>query len=81
MDNLSEKYYSSSLILSKVASALLQENQGIVINLTEDIPLSQEVSSVVVFKRDNEVRIYKNENDLPDGTLVSITDSEEEEKN
>lgn len=80
MENLEEKYLSSSLILSKVVSALIQENQGIVIKLTPDIPLSKEISSVVVFKKEDQIHIYKSDEDLEDGTFVTLTDSTEEKK-
>lgn len=61
-----------TLIFGKALGLILQENQGLVVDITGDIKLDDDVKKVIVFKRENNVHIYKCEEDIPEGTPLSL---------
>ena len=77
-------WFKASLIFAKTLGFLLQEDEGVVINLNEmtKIEGQDDVNKVIVFKKEEQVHIFKFEEDLPEGTMVSLnppTDEQTEE--
>lgn len=63
---------TSSLILARALSLILQENQGIVVDLLNNLDLGDDTSKVIVFKFQEQIHIYKCEEDLAEGTAVMM---------
>ena len=73
---------NASLIFAKALGLILNEGEGIVVDITGDVVLGDDVNKVIVFKKDEQVHIFKFEEDLPEGTAVSLnppTDEQTEE--
>lgn len=66
-----------SLIFGRALSLILQENQGLVVNTTTEMSLNEEIEKVIVFKMKDQIHIYKCEEDLPEGTPLSLDLNEE----
>ncbi len=67
-------WFKASLIFAKTLGFLLQENEGVVINLTEmtKIEGQDDVNKVIVFKKENQVHIAPCEQDIPEGGFVQL---------
>jgi hypothetical protein len=68
---------NASLIFARALGFILQEGEGIVVDVTGEINLGDDVKKVIVFKKDEQVHIYKCEEDLEEGTAVNLNMSEE----
>jgi hypothetical protein len=73
---------NASLIFARALGLILNEGEGIVVDITGDVVLGDDVNKVIVFKKEEQVHIFKFEEDLPEGTMVSLnppTDEQTEE--
>jgi hypothetical protein len=61
-----------SLIFGRALALILEENQGIVVDIKGDIKLDDDVKKVIVFKMKDNVHIYKCDEDLPEGTPLTL---------
>jgi hypothetical protein len=50
---------NASLIFARALGLILNEGEGIVVDINEDVKLGDEVKKVIVFKQDKQVHIYK----------------------
>jgi hypothetical protein len=73
---------NASLLFARALGLILKENEGIVVDVTGDIKLGEEVKKVIVFKFENQVHIYKCDEDIPEGNAVNMdtSTSQEEQK-
>lgn len=67
---------NASLIFARALSLILEESQGIVVNIQGGIEMGSDVNKVIVFKHQDQVHIYKCEDDLEEGTAVKMSNSE-----
>jgi hypothetical protein len=67
---------NASLIFARALSLILEDNQGIVVDLQGGIELSSDTNKVIVFKHEDQVHIYKCEDDLVEGTAVRMSNTE-----
>lgn len=74
---------NAALIFARALSLILQENQGIVVDVNGKIDLGDGSLKVIVFKNQEQIHIYKCEEDLDEGVAVMMNDTstESEEKN
>ena len=63
---------NASLIFAKTLGLILQDGEGIVVNISENIKMPDEVQKVIVFKYQEQIHIYKCEQDLEEGTTVNM---------
>lgn len=63
---------NASHIFARTINLLLEENEGIVINKTPDMILDEGVEKVVVFKHNNVVHIQRFDQDLEEGSLLTL---------
>jgi hypothetical protein len=73
---------NASLIFARALGLILNEGEGIVVDITSDVVLGNDVNKVIVFKKEEQVHIFKFEEDLQEGTMVSLnppTDEQTEE--
>ena len=63
---------NSSLIFARALGLILKDGEGIVVDIKGDINLGEDVKKVIVFEYQNQVHIYKCEEDLEEGTAVNM---------
>ncbi len=68
---------NASMIFARALGFILQEGEGIVVNVTGDINLGEDVKKVIVFKKDEQVHIYRCDEDIEEGTAVNLNMSSE----
>lgn len=71
---------NASLIFARALSLILKEGEGIVVDVKGDINLGEDVKKVIVFQYQEQIHIYKCEEDLEEGTPVNMdntTDNQE----
>jgi pantoate kinase len=71
---------NASLIFARALGLILKENEGIVVDIKGDVKISQEVKKVIVFKFEDQIHIYKCEEDLEEGTPVNMDTTESNEQ-
>lgn len=63
---------NASLIFARALGLILKEGEGIVVDIKGDINLGEDVKKVIVFEYQNQVHIYKCDEDLEEGTAVNM---------
>lgn len=71
---------NASLLFARALGLILKENEGIVVDVVGDIQLGEEVKKVIVFKFQNQVHIYKCDEDIPEGSAVNMDTSATKEE-
>lgn len=71
-----EEWLNSSLIFARTLGLILKENEGMIIDLRGDMfwPGEEEVTKVIVYSKDSQIRILECEEDLPEGQFVIVHD-------
>jgi hypothetical protein len=69
----------ASIIFAKALGFILQNNQGIVVDVPSDSKMRELIQKVVVFKFNEKIHIYKCEDDLQEGIAVLLDMSESDE--
>jgi len=69
---------NSSLIFARALGLILKDDEGIVVDITGDVNLGENVKKVIVFKNNEQVHIYMCEEDIPEGTGVNMKATEPE---
>jgi hypothetical protein len=70
---------NASLLFARALGLILKENEGIVVDVVGDIDLGEECKKVIVFKYENQVHIYKCDEDIPEGNAVNMDTSASED--
>lgn len=73
----SQDLLNASLIFARALGNIFSEGEGIVVDVVGDIKLSEEIKKVIVFKYNDQVHIYKCEQDLEEGTAVNMNNTDE----
>ena len=63
---------NASLIFARALGLIMKEGEGIVIDVAGEVDLGDDIKKVIVFEYQNQVHIYKCEEDLPEGTVVNM---------
>jgi len=66
---------NASLIFARALGLILKNGEGIVVDVVGDINLGPDVKKVIVFEYNDQVHIYKCEEDLEEGTAVNMDSS------
>ena len=70
---------NASLIFARALGFILQEGEGIVVDVTGEINLGEDVKKVIVFNQNKQVHIFKCEEDVVEGTGVNLNPPESSE--
>lgn len=68
----SQEALDASIIFAKALSFILQDKQGIVVDIPSDSKVYESTKKVVVFKFMDKIHIYKCEDDMAEGTAVLL---------
>lgn len=66
----------ASIIFATALKLILQEKQGIIVDVPEDSKMSELLKKVVVFKFNDKIHIYKCDDDMVEGTAVMMETEE-----
>jgi len=69
----------ASIIFAKALGFILQNNQGIVVDVPSDSKMRELIQKVIIFKFNEKIHIYKCEDDLQEGIAVLLDMSESDE--
>lgn len=70
---------NASLIFARALGLIFQEGEGIVVDVVGDIKLNDDSKKVIVFSHNDQIHIYKCEQDLEEGTAVSMNGDDNQE--
>ena len=62
----------ASIIFAKALALILQDKQGIIVDIPSEYKMHELVKKVVVFKFGEKIHIYKSEDDIKEGTAVLL---------
>jgi hypothetical protein len=68
---------NASLIFARALGLIFQQGEGIVVDIKGDVILKEDTKKVIVFQNNNQIHIYKCEQDLEEGTAVNMNSDEE----
>jgi hypothetical protein len=63
---------NASLIFARALGFVFREDEGIVVDIKGDIFLGEGINKVIVFKQNNQIHIFKCEEDIEEGSVVNL---------
>lgn len=77
-NEVQQDWYKAAMIFAKALGLILEEGQGIIVDLNETtkIPGFEEVNKVIVFRQENQVHIAPCTEDIPEGESVVLGPNE-----
>lgn len=63
---------NASLLFARALGLIFNENEGIVVDVSGDVKLSDEVKKVIVFRQNNQIHIFKCDEDIEEGMAVNL---------
>jgi hypothetical protein len=70
---------NASLIFARALGLIFQDGEGVVVDIKGDVKLKDDSKKVIVFSHNEQIHIYKCEQDLEEGTAVSMNGDEGQE--
>jgi hypothetical protein len=70
---------NASLIFARALGFIFKEEEGIVVDIKGDIHLGEGINKVIVFKQNNQIHIFKCEEDIEEGSVVNLGPTPEQE--
>ena len=67
---------NASLIFARALGLILKNGEGIVVDVVGNINLGPGIKKVIVFEYNDQVHIYKCDEDLEEGTAVNMDSNE-----
>jgi hypothetical protein len=69
---------NASLIFARALGLIFKQGEGIVVDIKGDVKLGDDSKKVIVFSHNDQIHTYKCEQDLEEGTAVSMNGDEEQ---
>lgn len=63
---------NASLVFARALGLTLNDKEGVVVDAVGDIVFPDGIKKVIVFKLEDQIHIYKCEEDLEEGTRVNL---------
>jgi hypothetical protein len=63
---------NASLIFARALGLIFRDDEGVVVDVNGDVNLGDDVKKVIVFKQNNQVHIYRCDEDVEEGTAVNL---------
>ena len=73
-----QDFLNASLIFARALGFVFREDEGIVVDVKGDIYLGEGINKVIVFKQNNQIHIFKCEEDIEEGSVVNLGPSLEQ---
>lgn len=77
-NQIQQDWYRAAMIFAKALGLILDEDQGIIVDLNETtkIPELDDVNKVIIFRKDNQVHIAPCTEDIAEGETVILNPTE-----
>lgn len=77
-NQIQQDWYKAAMIFAKALGLILDEDQGIIVDLNETtkIPELDDVNKVIIFRKDNQVHIAPCTEDIAEGETVTLNPTE-----
>ena len=72
VENKKNELINASLVFAKALGLILKDKEGIVVDAKGDISFPDGIKKVIVFKLEEQIHIYKCDEDLDEGTAVNL---------
>ena len=69
---------NASMLFARALGLIFQENEGIVVDVKGDVNLGDDAKKVIVFKQNDQIHIFKCEEDIEEGMAVNLGPNPEE---
>ena len=70
---------NASMLFARALGLIFKENEGIVVDVKGDVKLPEDVNKVIVFRQNDQMHIFKCEEDVEEGMAVNFGANPEEE--
>lgn len=72
---------NASVLFSKALSLVLDDKQGIVVDVNPDsgVNMGDNTTKVVIYRLDDQIHVQNLEMDIQEGTIVALTDNDTNE--
>jgi hypothetical protein len=72
---------NASLLFSKALSLILDDKQGIVVDVVPDsgVDMGENTTKVVIYRLENQIHVQNLEMDIVEGTIVALSDKDKPE--
>lgn len=70
---------NASMLFARALGLIFKENEGIVVDVKGDVKLPEDVNKVIVFRQNDQIHIFKCEEDVEEGMAVNFGPNPEEE--
>lgn len=63
---------NASMLFARALGLIFKEDEGIVVDVKGDIKLADDVKKVIVFRQNDQIHIFKCEEDVEEGMMVNL---------
>jgi hypothetical protein len=69
---------NASILFARALGLIFKEDEGVVVDVTDDVKLSENIKKVIVFRQNNQIKIFKCDEDVEEGMAVNLGPNPEE---
>jgi hypothetical protein len=69
---------NASMLFARALGLIFKEDEGIVVDVNGDVKLGDDVKKVIVFRQNNQIHIFKCDEDVEEGMEVNLGANTEE---
>jgi hypothetical protein len=69
---------NASMLFARALGLIFKEEEGIVVDVKGDIKLADDVKKVIVFRQNDQIHIFKCDEDVEEGMMVNLGPNPEE---
>jgi hypothetical protein len=69
---------NASMLFARALGLIFKEDEGIVVDVNGDVKLGDDVKKVIVFRQNNQIHIFKCDEDVEEGMAVNLGPNPEE---
>jgi hypothetical protein len=70
---------NASILFARALGLIFKEDEGIVVDVTGDVKLNDDVKKVIVFRQNNQIKIFRCDEDVEEGMAVNLGPNPNEE--
>ena len=71
---------NASLLFARALGLIFKDNEGIVVNVMGDVNLGDDAKKVIVFKQNDQIHIFRCDEDIEEGMAVNLGEPPVEEQ-
>jgi len=74
-----QELLNASILFARALGLIFKENEGIVVDVKGDMDLGNDTKKVIVFRQNDQIHVFKCEDDVEEGMAVNLGPNPEEE--